>query len=128
MPAAGASVTITVTNMRNTDGVVMACMTQDESVFPRCREDPQSHRTTVPASEDMVLRFENVVPGNYAIALLHDENEDGRANRALTMIPREGFGFSRDAKVRLGPPDFDDAVFAVGAEDISHSIKMRYML
>ncbi|WP_369293423.1 DUF2141 domain-containing protein, partial [Alkalihalophilus pseudofirmus] len=43
--------------------------------------------------------------------------------------PREGFGFSRDAKVRFGPPRFAAAAFDItsgAAERIS--IRMRYML
>ncbi len=131
-PAASQSgattVRITVTNLRNSEGVVMACMTDDEDRFPRCRGDANSHRANVPAGESVVLRFDNVTPGTYAIALLHDENENGRADRALSMIPREGFGFSRDAPVRLGPPDFEDAAFEVGGSPVSQTIKMRYML
>jgi len=122
------TVRITVTNLRNNEGVVMACMTADPDRFPRCRNDADSHRASVPANGQIVLRFDNVRPGTYAIALLHDENENGRADRALSMIPREGFGFSRDAAVRMGPPDFEDAAFTVGASPVSQTIKMRYML
>lgn len=122
------TVRITVSNLRNEDGVVMACMTDDPDRFPRCRDDANSHRATVPASGQIVLEFDDVLPGTYAIALLHDENENGRADRALTLIPREGFGFSRDAPVRMGPPDFEDAAFVVGSTPVSHTIRMRYML
>lgn len=126
--AGGADVTVTISNLRNSKGVVRACMTDDPDRFPRCRDDAQSHRLVVPAGESTTLRFRNVAPGTYAIALLHDENENGRADRALSMIPREGFGFSRDAPVRMGPPDFEDAAFTVGRSAISQSIRMRYML
>lgn len=124
----GASVRVTVTNLRNQEGVVMACMTADEEHFPRCRSDANSYRATVSANGQVVLRFDNVLPGTYAIALLHDENENGKADRALSMIPKEGFGFSRDAAVRMGPPDFEDAAFEVGAGPVNQTIRMRYML
>lgn len=127
-PANTVDVDISVTNLRNTQGVVMACMTNDPDRFPRCRDDAHSYRVTVAASATMTLHFADVLPGTYAIALLHDENENGRADRALTMIPREGFGFSRDAAVRLGPPDFDDAAFVVGNRPLRQSIRMRYIL
>lgn len=122
------TVTIHVTDLRNMRGVIMACMTTNEDVFPRCREDAASHRTSVPASDNLVLTFAGVAPGTYAIALLHDENENGRADRLLTMVPREGFGFSRDAAVRMGPPDFEEAAIEVGAQPINQTIRMRYML
>lgn len=127
-PASAGTVTITVTDLRNSEGVVRACMTTVESVFPRCAKDPNSYRTVVPAGETVTIRFNNVRPGEYAIALLHDENEDGKANRVLGMAPREGFGFSRDAPVRMAPPEWDDAVFTVGTASQRVTIKMRYFL
>ena len=121
-------VVVDLTNLRNTKGTVRACMTNDPELFPRCRDDASSYRLTVPAGEAQTLRFRNVAPGTYAIALLHDENDNGRADRALTMIPREGFGFSRDAPVSMGPPDFDDAAITVGRASQRQPIRMRYML
>ncbi|WP_337661286.1 DUF2141 domain-containing protein [Erythrobacter sp. Alg231-14] len=127
-PAAAATITITVTDLRSDEGVVRACMTTMEDVFPRCARDPNSHRTVVRADDTITIRFENVEPGDYAIALLHDENEDGKANRVLGMAPREGYGFSRDAPVRMAPPDWDDAVFTIGSASQNLTIKMRYFL
>lgn len=124
----GAELVVDVTNLRNSKGVIRACMTNDPDRFPRCRDDAQSYRVVVPAGETAQLHFRNVAPGTYAIALLHDENENGRADRALSMIPREGFGFSLDAPVRMGPPDFEDAAIEVGTSNQHHTIKMRYML
>jgi uncharacterized protein (DUF2141 family) len=34
-------------------------------------------------------------------------------------IPKEPFGFSRDAPAVMGPPSFDDAAFDVPAEGVS---------
>ena len=122
-------VTITVTNLRNADGVVRACMTSTKKSFPKCRGVDGVHSATVKAHEGkLLLMFKDVRPGSYAIALLHDENANGKADRALGMMPREGFGFSRDAPVRMGPPKFDDAVFEVGGQHHDMTIKMRYML
>ncbi len=103
-------------------------MTSDPELFPKCRGADGAHSLSVPASGMVHLTFRNVRPGTYAIALLHDENGNGEADRALMMMPREGYGFSRDANVRLGPPDFGEAAFQVGQEPLSKTIRMRYML
>lgn len=121
-------VAVTVTGLRSAEGVVRACMTTDPERFPKCRGDAQSHRQVVPASGTVHMVFEGVTPGRYAIALLHDENGNGKADRALGMMPTEGFGFSRDAPVRMGPPRFADAAFEVAGAPVSHTIRMRYML
>ena len=124
----GTQVVIEVANLRNTDGVVRACMTRDSQRFPRCQNSAQGYRTVVPAGEATTLRFANVPPGTYAIALLHDENDNGKADRVLGMMPREGFGFSNDAPVNMGPPSFGDAAIQVGARELHQTIRMRYML
>lgn len=127
-PALAGTVTITVTELRNTKGVVRACMTTKESIFPKCIKDPASHRTVVPAGETVTIRFENVKPGEYAIALLHDENNNGKADRVLGMAPKEGYGFSRDAPVKMAPPKWKDAVFTVKDTSQRVSIRMRYFI
>jgi uncharacterized protein (DUF2141 family) len=131
LPAAstpsGAAVHITVTNLRNEHGIVQACLTTLARHFPDCSHDPAARHLSVNARAGIVLEFTDVPPGTYAIALLHDENGNGRVDRVL-MVPREGYGFSRDAPVRMGPPSFDSAAFQVGTAAVSHSIRMRYLL
>jgi uncharacterized protein (DUF2141 family) len=123
-----ADVRVTVTGLRSHKGLVQACLTDDPRSFPDCSADKTARTLTVPASGNVVLDFEGVEPGRYAIALLHDENGNGRADMALAMIPKEGFGFSRDAPVRMGPPKFAAAAFEVGAKPVATTIRMRYLL
>ena len=127
-PASGEDVVITVTDLRSAKGVVRACMTARADVFPKCIKDPESHRVVVPAGERIEIRFPGVKPGRYAVALLHDENNNGKADRAAGMMPKEGYGFSRDAPVRMAPPKFRDAVFEHGDKAQRLTIKMRYFL
>jgi uncharacterized protein (DUF2141 family) len=127
-PSAAGEVVITVTDLRNSKGVVRACMTARADVFPKCIKDPESHRVVVPAGETIEIRFTGVAPGRYAIALLHDENNNGKADRAAGMMPKEGYGFSRDAPVRMSPPKFRDAVFEHGEGAQRLTIRMRYFL
>lgn len=127
-PKAG-EIAVTVTDLRSAKGVVRACLTSQADGFPRCRQDAAALETVVPAANGRVqFIFTNVKPGRYAVALLHDENGNGKADRALGMMPKEGFGFSRDAKVTTGPPKFDAAAFDYGGEASTLTIRMRYML
>ncbi len=121
------AIEVDLTALRSSQGTVIACLTADPERFPKCRDDGQSRRMIRPANGVQRLVFDDVTPGRYAIAVLHDENGNGKADRAMTMIPREGFGFSNDAKVRLGPPKFDDAAFRVEGRDRHLKIRMRYM-
>jgi uncharacterized protein (DUF2141 family) len=126
--APAADVRVKVTGLRSHKGLVQACLTDDPHSFPDCSADKTARTLTVPASGEVVLDFTGVAPGRYAIALLHDENGNGRADMALAMIPKEGFGFSRDAPVRMGPPKFAAAAFEIARDDVRQTIRMRYLL
>jgi uncharacterized protein (DUF2141 family) len=124
----GITVTVKVTDIRNSKGVVRACMTTDAKRFPRCQGSENAHRAVVDAGPSVTFAFKGVRPGKYAIAMLHDENNNGKADRVLGMAPKEGYGFSRDAPVRMAPPKFAEAAFDIGSEPLSQTIKMRYWL
>ena len=120
-------VAVSLSGLRSAKGLVQACLTRDAGAFPDCRKDPESRRLTLAASEAGSIRFAALPAGRYAVALLHDENGNGRADMAL-LVPREGFGFSRDAAVSFGPPRFAKAAFAVGEGEVTMPIRMRYLL
>lgn len=68
-------------------------------------------------------------PGTYAVALLHDADEDGRLARDLVGWPQEGFAFSNDVGPSIGgPPSFASASFDhTGAGSTLH-VHARYGL
>lgn len=118
--------TVNLTNVRNARGSIHACLTRAASHFPDCRSDPAAVRATVPAASRR-LRFENISSGHYAITVFHDENENRRLDMML-MVPREGFGFSGNPKVRFGPPTFEQVTVTVAAGLSDHTIRLQYLL
>ena len=105
----------------------MVCMTANPKAFPDCRKDAGAHKQLVAAANAKNIRFAGVAPGTYAISLVHDENSNGKLDVSI-MIPKEGFGFSRNPTVTFGPPKFQSASFTLGNVDASQSVKMKYML
>ncbi|WP_226015954.1 DUF2141 domain-containing protein [Novosphingobium sp. FKTRR1] len=121
------TVTVDIEGLRSTRGLIQACLTADPITFPDCQKDPQARHVTATAADGPSVVFRHVLPGRYAIALFHDENANGRMDKVL-MVPREGFGFSRDAPIRFGPPRFDAAEFPLGEAALVTPIKVRYLL
>lgn len=121
------SVSVEIEGLRSSHGQVLACLTADPNSFPDCQKDPQALHLSAPAINGEAVQFKDVQPGRYAIALFHDENGNGRMDKML-MVPREGYGFSRDAPIQFGPPKFGAASFPVGAATVRTAIHMRYLL
>ena len=127
----GTTLVVTVEGLRSHKGVVAVNVFKGEKGFPG--DDSRAHaKQIVPITEGaktVTLRFANLPPGDFAVVLLHDENQNGKMDTGIFGIPREGFGASNNPKVRTGPPRFSDASFVVAEGESEHhlSIKTVYM-
>jgi uncharacterized protein (DUF2141 family) len=113
--------------LRSVKGNVLICVTAAPKHFPNCDKDPAALKRTVAAARAGHITFADVRPGTYALALVHDENGNGKLDTRL-IIPREGFGFSRNPTITFGPPKFSAAEIAVKGESTETLVKMKYML
>lgn len=120
-------VEVRIEKLRNLRGEVHLCLTADAKAFPDCKKDPRAVVRTLPARQAGLVRLEGLAPGEYAIALFHDENSNKKLDTFLA-IPREGFGFSRNPAVRFGPPAFRQASFIVDAGIARLTVRMQYLL
>ncbi|MGE4322079.1 MAG: DUF2141 domain-containing protein [Sphingobium sp.] len=118
--------TMAVEGLRSTSGNILVCVTQVAAHFPDCSADPARMHRIVPAAQaDTALG--DLPPGDYAIAIIHDENGNGRLD-TFAGIPREGVGFSRNPALRFGPPRFSSARFAVAHAPVRQAIRVKYFL
>jgi uncharacterized protein (DUF2141 family) len=122
-----ASLDLSIAGLRSAKGNVLVCLTANAKAFPDCAKDTQARKMIVPAAKAAKIHFADLAPGIYAIALVHDENANGKMDIAI-MIPREGFGFSRNAMGSFGPPKFAAAQFGVAPGENAQAVKIKYML
>ncbi len=123
----GTAIEIHIEGLRNTQGIVRLCLTRNEAHFPDCNGDPAAIKRSIPAARAAQVRIEGAAPGTYALAVIHDENSNGRLDRFMA-IPREGFGFSRNPRIRMGPPRFDEVRFEVSGTQVRQNVRLRYLI
>lgn len=71
--------------------------------------------------------FRGVPAGEYAVAVIHDEDDDAHFDRDVFGRPQEGWGASRDAEPRpFGPPRYDDAKLDFDGTELRIAIRIRY--
>ncbi|WP_238995809.1 DUF2141 domain-containing protein [Sphingomonas solaris] len=117
---------LAVEGLRSQRGSIIICLTRDPAHFPDCDGDPASRHMTI-AATDPAARFPSLPSGDYALALIHDENGNGRLDK-MFGVPREGVGFSRNPRLTLGPPRFAAARFAVGTQPVAEMVRLKYFL
>lgn len=125
--ASPATLEVSIYGLRNIKGNVLICVTANPRFFPDCSKDPKSFSANVPARNSAPVYFRSLAQGTYAISLLHDENSNGKMDMAI-FIPKEGFGFSRNPAIVIGPPKFKAVAFPIDAAEVSQQVKMKYML
>lgn len=76
--------------------------------------------------EGASARFSDIPYGEYAAAVLHDENKNGRMDLSWMMLPEEGFGASNVMKKRFIPPAFNDAKFILHSEERILEVRIHY--
>lgn len=117
-------VSLSISGLQSTEGQIMAGLFDDPSHF-KMKENPLYTAQAAPADTTVEIVFRGVEPGKYALAVYHDENNDGRLNSKKLGIPSEGVGFSGEWKSRMRPPDFETASFLL-QRDTTFQVIMRY--
>ncbi len=124
MPSADAAeVTIRVEGLERAEGRLMVAMFDTAEDFPRGTRRFGEIADAVKGSVTVVFR--DVPPGRYAASLYHDLNRNERLDANLLGIPSEPYGFSRNARGKMGPPKFDDAAFTVAAEPVNLVVQVK---
>ncbi|WP_242185637.1 DUF2141 domain-containing protein [Sphingomonas sp. CARO-RG-8B-R24-01] len=123
---ATSDLSVDVSNLRSAKGMVRVCLTADPDNFPACVDDANATTRSIPASMTH-LQFDGLPHGAYAIAVIHDENNNRKLD-TFAGIPREGFGFSRNPSVTFGPPRFAAARFTLESDADRQQVRMRYLL
>lgn len=123
--ATAAELRVDVTELRSGDGEVHLAVFATPATFPD--SDAILAEAIVRAKAGGVYWvFTGLKPGTYALAVYHDENENREFDTGFLGIPLEGFGFSNDAPVFFGPPDFADAAVTVPGKGARITIRMTY--
>jgi len=119
---------VKVLNIRNNVGTVDCALFESAEGFPV--------RVLHSATNVMVIKirgtqarcdFEDIPPGTYALAVVHDENMNGVLDTNWAGLPTEGYGFSNDATALLGAPTFSAASFPYdGRTTLNLTISLNY--
>ncbi len=74
---------------------------------------------------DKVVTELQLPPGEYALTVFYDANGNGQLDTNFIGIPKEPVAMSNNAKMRFGPPKYDDARFELGDEPLVQVIEIE---
>ena len=118
---------VKVSNIQNNDGRIGCTLFSKEDGFPSKGEKADKRVWVQHKSNEATCKFPNVKPGDYAVAVMHDEDKNGELNTSLLGRPQEGWGVSKNVPPRrFGPPNYEDAKLKYAGGQMTIDIKLRY--
>ncbi len=120
-----AELTVTVTGLRSAEGMVHIAVYDRPETFPE--SEGMLEEVKVPILNNRARHtFRGLQPAFYAVAVYHDENGNRDFDTNLIGLPLEGYAFSNDAGVFLGPPSFAEAKIALPTTGAETVIRITY--
>jgi uncharacterized protein (DUF2141 family) len=80
---------------------------------------------TAASREANTVVLKDLPAGDYAFAVFHDANWNGKLDRNLVGIPTEDYAFSNNALGTMGPPSFEQACFTLPATGATLRVSLR---
>lgn len=122
--ANGLDLRITVENIKNSKGFIVADLHNDvvedflqsDKVLLRIRQTAKT--------ETVSFCLPLPQPGEYAVAIYHDENNNRKFDKGFLKIPKERFGMSNNPRFGLKSPEYNECKFNVPETGADISIKL----
>ena len=118
---------IQITGLRNNNGIIRALLFNTPDGFPGNHKNSYALKNVKSKNDSALFVFSNIPYQNYAVSVLHDENENGELDTNWIGLPKEGVGVSNNVKSKFGPPKFEDAKFKLNSKTINMNININYM-
>src|SRR6218665_3019501 len=87
-----ANVEVTLTGVKPGGGSIRVGLFNEGNFL----KTPVEGKIVKASSESIVVNFEDVDSGDYALSVIHDTNENGELDKTKLGIPKEGFAFSNN--------------------------------
>lgn len=106
-------VEVRIEGVSSARGMVYASIFLSAEGFPGDKGKAYAYREAPAVNGTVVLTFDEVPAGEFVVAVLHDADENQELSFNLLGMPKESFGFSRDARAMFGPPAFEKAAVSL---------------
>ena len=120
--AGAADLTIHIDDVKAASGNVMVALFDSEGSFLKA---PAKAGGAAAKQNGTSVVFKALPEGEYAFAIYHDANGNGKMDKNLLGIPTEDYAFSNNALGKMGPPSYASAKFALTAAGANLRVSLK---
>lgn len=104
-----ASLTIEITDLKNSKGqILLEFSDSDKNVIREIVQNIEDNKC--------IVQITDLTSGSYSFKYFHDENSNKEMDTNWVGMPKEGFGFSNNAKGTFGPPAHEKTIFEIKSD------------
>jgi len=122
-PLAKSKFTVDVKSIPNEKGNIFIGLFRPKDEFPIFGKQYIGKIISV-SGKKMSYSFNDLSEGQYAVAVFHDENKNGKLDKNYLGIPTEAYGFSNNARRTFSAPSFEEAEVNLKS-DLTISITLK---
>lgn len=109
------TISVHIKNVNSTEGHIKVALYDSDKTF--LSFDKVLKAGSAPAHKGIVtLQIADLPIGEYALAVFHDENGNGKLDTNWLGIPKEKVAFSRAKMKTFGPPKYEECTFQVTSD------------
>ncbi len=123
--SAESSIVVQINGIKVQKGQVLLSLFNAEEGFPTHPEKAFKWGRAKVTSSSIIISFNGLPPGKYAIAAVHDENLNDVMDRNWLGFPAESYGVSNNVTGTFSPPTFEEAKFTVSEKRDTIKIEMK---
>ena len=123
-PAPKGQFRLVVEGLTSDDGRVRIGLFQTKESYLR-RDDPYDSAHLAIQNRQCEWVIDQLPYGEYAVMLYHDQNGNGKMDKNWIGLPLEPYGFSNNARPRLGAPSFRRVKFPVNQKVQTLRVRVR---
>ena len=119
--AHGAELTVQVSDVKAGQGTIMVAVYTADGFLKK----PVKGSGAAADTAGNTIVFKDLPEGDYALAVYHDANSNGKMDSNMMGIPTEDYAFSNNAVGKFGPPKFDAAKFSLPAAGAKLTVSLK---
>lgn len=119
-PASASELTVHLQGIRAQTGLIKVALVDSQNAWDGAAAPVQSDGAP-PQGEDATFTFKELMPGQYAVMVTHDENGNGKLDSNVLGMPVEGYGFSNNPNV-MRKPTWNEARFEIDSDNLTITI------
>ena len=119
-------VRVEIIGLKSSNGKILINLFDKEKGFPESPETALKFASLDIKDKQSFVEFSCTKDTDYAIALVHDENNNGNMDKNFLGIPKEGYAFSNNYRPTIKSPNFKQASFKASGEKMTLKLNIIY--